>query len=171
MTEKVSKAITIRSKLRNKLPKDKNEQSRNDYRKQRNLCVTLIHRARQQYFSSLNLRLIAGNKKFWHTVKPLLSEKITHRDIIRLMEDVKTITEDLQTAEIFNNYFGNVIRSLCDRNVPAEPDIHALKMQFLQQSLNSKTIPESYLLTLYFIMLQNGQTYFKNLAVFTPQDF
>ena len=87
------------------------------------------------------------------------------------MEDVKTITEDLQTAEIFNNYFGNVIRSLCDRNVPAEPGIHALKMQFLQQSLNSKTIPESYLLTLYFIMLQNGQTYFKNLAVFTPQDF
>ena len=26
-------------------------------------------------------------------------------------------------------------------------------------------------LTPYFIMLKNGQTYFKNLAVFTPQDF
>ena len=26
-------------------------------------------------------------------------------------------------------------------------------------------------LTLYCIMLKNGQTYFKNLAVFTPQDF
>ena len=26
-------------------------------------------------------------------------------------------------------------------------------------------------LTLYCIMLENGQTYFKNLAVFTPQDF
>ena len=26
-------------------------------------------------------------------------------------------------------------------------------------------------LTLSFIMLKNGQTYFKNLAVFTPQDF
>ena len=26
-------------------------------------------------------------------------------------------------------------------------------------------------LTLYFIMLKNGQTYFKNLAVWTPQDF
>ena len=26
-------------------------------------------------------------------------------------------------------------------------------------------------LTLYFIMLQNGQTYFKNLAVWTLQDF
>ena len=27
------------------------------------------------------------------------------------------------------------------------------------------------ILTLYFIMLQNGEIYFKNLAVFTPQDF
>ena len=26
-------------------------------------------------------------------------------------------------------------------------------------------------LTVYFTMLQNGQTYFKNLAMFTPQDF
>ena len=26
-------------------------------------------------------------------------------------------------------------------------------------------------LTLYFIMLKNDQTYFKNLAVGTPQDF
>ena len=26
-------------------------------------------------------------------------------------------------------------------------------------------------LTLYCIILRNGQTYFKNLAVFTPQDF
>ena len=26
-------------------------------------------------------------------------------------------------------------------------------------------------LTLYCITLKNGQTYFKNLAVFTPQDF
>ena len=28
-----------------------------------------------------------------------------------------------------------------------------------------------FTLTLYFTMLKNGQTYFKNLAVFTPQDF
>ena len=54
----------IRSKLRNKFLKDKNEQSRNDYRKQRNLCVALVCRAKQQYFSSLDLSLIADNKNF-----------------------------------------------------------------------------------------------------------
>ena len=36
MTKEVRKAIMIRSKLRNKFLKDENEQSRNDYRKQRN---------------------------------------------------------------------------------------------------------------------------------------
>ena len=33
------------------------------YRKQRNLCITLIRRARQQYFFSLDLSLIAYNKR------------------------------------------------------------------------------------------------------------
>ena len=36
------------------------------------------------------------------------------------MEDRKIITEDLPRAEIFNNYFSNISRSLCDRNVPTE---------------------------------------------------
>ena len=83
----------------------------------------LFRRAKQQYFSSLDLSLIADNKKFWKTVKPLFSDKISHKDIISLTEDGKTITEDLPIAEIFNNYFSNVIRSLCDRNVPTEPGI------------------------------------------------
>ena len=123
MTKEVRKAIMMRSKLRNKFLQDKNEKSRNDYRKQRNLCVALVRRAKQQYFSSLDLNLIADNKKFWKTVKPLFSDKISHKDIISLTEDGKTITEDLPIAEIFNNYFSNVIRNLCDRNDPTEPGI------------------------------------------------
>ena len=43
--------------------------------------------------------------------------------IISLTENEKTITEDPPIAEIFNNYFSNVIRSLCYRNVPTEPGI------------------------------------------------
>ena len=53
----------------------------------------------------------------------LILDKISQKDTISLTEDGKTITEDLPIAEIFNNYFSNVIRSLCDRNVPTEPGI------------------------------------------------
>ena len=90
MTKEVRKAIMMRSKLRNKFLQDKNEKSRNDYRKQRNLCVALVRRAKQQYFSSLDLSLIADNKKFWKTVKPLFSDKISHKDIISFTEDGKS---------------------------------------------------------------------------------
>ena len=64
MTEEVRKAIMIRSKLRTRFLQDKNEQSRNEYREQRNWCVALVRRAKQQYFSSLDLSLIADNKNF-----------------------------------------------------------------------------------------------------------
>ena len=82
MTKEARKTIMIRPKLRNKFLKDKNEQSRNDYRKQCNLCVALVRRAKQQYFSGSNLSLIADNKKFWKTVKPLFSDRTSHKDII-----------------------------------------------------------------------------------------
>ena len=64
MTKEEKKAIMVRSKLRNKFLKDKNEQSKNDYRKQRNLRVALVPRAKQQYFCSLDLSLVADNKNF-----------------------------------------------------------------------------------------------------------
>ena len=64
--------------------------------------------------------MIADNKKFWKTVEPLFSDKISHKDIISLTEDGKIITEDLPIAEIFNNYFSNASRGLCDQNVPTE---------------------------------------------------
>ena len=135
----------IRSKLRNKFLKDKNEQSTNDYQKQSNLCVELIRRARLKHFSSLDPNLVVDNKKFCKTVKLYFSYKISHRDIISLTEDGKTIIVDLQIAEIFNNYFINIIRTLCDRNVSTEPGL-AFFFQFLQQSINSKIIPASYLI-------------------------
>ena len=43
MTKEVRKAIMIRSKLRNKFLKDENEQSKNGYGKQRNLCCACSH--------------------------------------------------------------------------------------------------------------------------------
>ena len=63
MNKEERKAIMVRSKLRNKFLKNRNEQSKNDYRKQHNLCVALVRRAKQQYFSSLDLSLIADIKK------------------------------------------------------------------------------------------------------------
>ena len=80
--------------------------------------------------------MIADNEKFWKTVKPLFSGEISYKDIISLTEDGKTITEDLPIAEIFNNYFSNVIRSLCDRNVPTEPGIACSQKAVVSKAIN-----------------------------------
>ena len=50
MTKEVRKTTTIRSKLRNKFLTEKNEKSRNDYRKQCNFSVVLVCRAKPIIF-------------------------------------------------------------------------------------------------------------------------
>ena len=139
MTKEIRKVTIIRSKLKNKSLKDKNEQSRHDYRKQCNLFAALVRRAKQQYFSSLDLRLIADNKKFWKRGKPIFSEKISIEDIISLTEDGKIITEDLQIAAIFNNYFSSTTEMS-----PQNQAWLTLKKRFLKQSINSEIIPASF---------------------------
>ena len=47
-----------------KFLKGRSEQSKIDYRKQRNLYVTLLSMARQQYFFSLNPNISAVTKNF-----------------------------------------------------------------------------------------------------------
>ena len=44
-------------------------------------------------------------------------------------------------------------------------------LKFFIFNIKHFAMVEILMLTLYCIMLKNGQTYFKNLAVFTPQDF
>ena len=87
VTIQLRKAIMRRSKLRNDFLKDRNDTSQSAYRKQRNLCVTLLQKAKRQYFSNLDPKLITDNKKFWRSVKELFSYEITVKEIIHLPEN------------------------------------------------------------------------------------
>ena len=75
MTKQFRKAIMKRSKLRNGFLKDRNDASQSVYGKQHNLCVTLLRKARKQYFLNLEPKLITNKKNVWESVKPLLSDK------------------------------------------------------------------------------------------------
>ena len=65
VTKQLRKAIMKRSKLRNDFLKDRNDASQSAYRKQRNLCVTLLRKAKKQY---LEPKLTTNNKKSWKSV-------------------------------------------------------------------------------------------------------
>ena len=40
--------------------------------------VNLSRKIKREYFANITINNIADNKKFWRTVKPLLSDKISH---------------------------------------------------------------------------------------------
>ena len=51
---------------------------------ERNYCVNLVRRTKKNYFADISIIPITDNKKFWKTVKPLFSNKISLKDTIKL---------------------------------------------------------------------------------------
>ena len=117
VTKQLTKTIMKRSKSYKDFLKDRNDASQSAYKKQRNLCVTLLRKAKKQYFSNLEPKLITDNKKFWKSVKPLFSDKITVTKIIILIENGEVLSSDTDIVDTFNVYFSNVVQNL---NTPRE---------------------------------------------------
>ena len=111
MKKTLSKAIMQRSKLRNLFLKKRTEENRNNYVKQRNLCVTLLRKSKREFFGSLNDTHLC-DKKLWGVVKPSLSNKVVYIERITLVEDDKIIENDKNTASILNEFFSNIITTL-----------------------------------------------------------
>ena len=89
VTKEVSKAIMLRTKLRNKFLKKNTLESRAKYNKRGNICVSLIKKVKRNYYENLDLKDINDNKKFWATVKPLFSNKIKSAENIYLGNNEK----------------------------------------------------------------------------------
>ena len=120
VTKQLRMAIMKRSKLRNDFLKDRNDNSQSAYRKQCNLCVTLLQKAKKQYFSNLEPKLITDNKNFWKSVKPLFSDKTTVKETINLTENGEILSSDTAIADTFNDHLSNVVQNV---NIPRENSI------------------------------------------------
>ena len=83
MIKELNKAIMARSRLHNKYLKEKSADAKTAYDKQRNYCLNFLRRTKKNYFANINVSSITANK-FWKTVKPLFSDKISHKETIQL---------------------------------------------------------------------------------------
>ena len=84
ITKDLSKAIMKRSRLRNNFLKNRTEQNKTLYTKQRNYCVSLLKKSKKKYFANLNEKIILDNKLFWKTIKPLLPDNVvTNEDLLK----------------------------------------------------------------------------------------
>ena len=109
MTKDLHKAIMKRSRLRIKFLRDRTNISREEYKKQRNLCVSLFKKAKKDHFTNLDIKSVTDNKKFWQAVKPLFSNRVKAKTVIKLVENDTMIDDESQIAKMLNEYFVNIV--------------------------------------------------------------
>ena len=105
MTKDLHKVIMKRSRFSNKFLRDRTDISREEYKKQRNLCVSLFKKAKKDHFVNFDIKSVTNNKKFWQNVKPLFSNKVKAKTVTKLVENDAMIDDESEIAKIFNEFF------------------------------------------------------------------
>ena len=100
------------SKLRNKLNKEKSFEANLAYKKQRNICTSLLKQSKKAYYSNLNPSIITNSKMFWKTIKPVFTDKVQTNPSITLVENNDICHEDDKVAGLFNTFFSKVVENL-----------------------------------------------------------
>ena len=59
----------LRSKFRNRFLKEKAEESKSIYNKQKNIRVSLLHKTKRNYYAQQENKIATDNKKFWKAVR------------------------------------------------------------------------------------------------------
>ena len=80
----INEEIMESSRLRNKCLSTKSDIDKKVYNKQRNLCVSLIRREKENFYNNISTRDITDNKTFWKTVETLFTDKIQANSELRL---------------------------------------------------------------------------------------
>ena len=117
MNKTISKEIMKRTRFRNQFLKNRTDENKSRYTKQRNYCVSLLRKTKTQYYSNLDEKNVTDNKAFWKTVKPFLSDKITSKEKITLIEENEIVSNDENTAQVLNTFFSNIVIALISLSI------------------------------------------------------
>ena len=116
MTKDLRKQVMVRSKLRNMFNKNRNYENWCKYKRQRNLCLNLL-RKKKSFYKNLDEKQVFDNKVFWKKVKPSFSDKGVNSLKITLVEKNSIIVDEKKIANIMNNYFINITKTLSLKNL------------------------------------------------------
>ena len=89
--KELSKAIMPRSKSRKRFLRDRTEESRCKYKKQRNVCVYLLKKAKKDYYENIDISNLTDSNEFWKTVRSIFRCNIKSKNSITLAESTKLI--------------------------------------------------------------------------------
>ena len=65
MTKQLSKEIMKGSRFRNNFLRNRTEENKILYNRQRNYCVSLLRKSKRGYYKNLNIKNVTDNKLFW----------------------------------------------------------------------------------------------------------
>ena len=71
------------------------------------MCLSLKKSKKEILWKSK--KSVIDNKLVWKTVKLLLSDKVAGKDQIHLIENNEIVKTDLETAEVLNNFFSELL--------------------------------------------------------------
>ena len=115
MNKSISKSVIHTTRFRNKYLRNKTDENKKMYTKQRTCSASLLIRSKREYYSSLDLKNITDNKTFWKTLKPFLLDQLTSTQKITLIYNDKIVKNNDYTASVLNTFFSNIVKSL---NIP-----------------------------------------------------
>ena len=118
MNKELSKEIMHRTRLWNNFLRNRSDENKRKYSKQRNYCVSLLRKTKKTYGSNLNEKKITDSKTFWRTVKRFLSDKTSSDKKINLIKKDKIIKTGTKTTNVLYAFFSKIISNL---NVPKNP--------------------------------------------------
>ena len=108
----------------------------------RNFCVSLLRKTKKTYYENLNEKSAADKKFIWKNVKPFISDKFSGKDEIHLIENNELVKTGLETAEVLNNFFSNMVQNLdTSRNSNDEPYANCIKDPTLKAILKYRKHP------------------------------
>ena len=94
--------------------------------------ISLLRKTKRSCCSNLNKKNVTDNRKFWKTVKPVLSNKFDNNEKITLVDNEKIITNDKEVAKVLNEFFSNIIKTL---NIPNKDHIDSIRNFFFKKKL------------------------------------
>ena len=118
MNKDITKAIMKRTRLRNNYQNNKCDANKKACNAQRNSCVSLVRKAKLNYFDRLDHE-VSDKKTFWKNVKPFFADKKVNHHRILLVEENETISENDEISEKLNTFFADTVKNL---NIPPYED-------------------------------------------------
>ena len=139
----ISKAVMDRTRLRNKLLKNRSAENKLAYNRQRTYCVSLTRKSKRDYYNNLDNRNVTDNKLFWQTVTPFFCDKGPTRQKIALIEKDQIRGNNKEVSEIFNNFFSSIVVKL---NIPKYEDLSVNSVNtedpLENLDINNKNLPK-----------------------------